>query len=169
MSSANRRLHIGIPSAETDVWWSWSVSSMVFSRNKLNWTDDSKHPWQTPVVLKNSPSWLFKRTALLKFSYRGWMAWTRSSPLLELMRICYRPPCLTLSHAFLKSMKLRNRSRWGCRCFSMATTRDLFYCSTVYIKAAYSSVHSSSAMALSRLRITRSMILLGWLIRMMVR
>ena len=45
-------------------------SSSLFCRNKLNKMGESKHPWRTPaVVLKNSHSWLFNRTALLEFSY----------------------------------------------------------------------------------------------------
>ena len=43
---------------------------MIFSGNKLNRMSKSKHPWQTAtVVLRNSPSCLFKRTALLEFSF----------------------------------------------------------------------------------------------------
>ena len=34
MSSANCRLHIGLLPMEMDVLWSWSVSCMIFSRNK---------------------------------------------------------------------------------------------------------------------------------------
>ena len=37
------RLHTGLPPTEMDVWWSWSVSYMIFSRNKLNRIDESKH------------------------------------------------------------------------------------------------------------------------------
>ena len=75
MSLANCRLHMSLPPMEMDVWWSWSVSSVIFSRNKLNRMVESKHPWQTlTVVLKNFPSWLFKRTALLEFSCSAWMA-----------------------------------------------------------------------------------------------
>ena len=67
-----------VPSMEMDMWWSWSC--VIFSRNKLNRMGESKHPWRTPtVILKNSPSWLFKRTAPLEFSYSAWMAWTRPS------------------------------------------------------------------------------------------
>ena len=60
----------GLLPAEMDVWRLWSVSCIIFSRNKLNRMGEIKHPWQTPaVVLRNSPSWLFKGTALLEFSY----------------------------------------------------------------------------------------------------
>ena len=54
MVSANSRLCMGLPPMEMNVWWSWSVSYITFSRNKLNWIGESKHPWWTPiVVLKN--------------------------------------------------------------------------------------------------------------------
>ena len=81
MSEANRRLHIvGLSPMEMDVWWSWSVSCMIFSWNKLNRMGDSKHPRLTPtVVLKNSSIWLFKSTALMEFSYSAWMAGTSPS------------------------------------------------------------------------------------------
>ena len=68
MSSANRRLHMGLPLMEMDVWWPWSVSCMIFSRNKLNRMGESKHPWRTLfVVLKNWRSWLFHGTLLQNF------------------------------------------------------------------------------------------------------
>ena len=44
MSSANRRLHVGLPELNMDVWWSWSVSCVILSRNKLNRMSESKHP-----------------------------------------------------------------------------------------------------------------------------
>ena len=70
MSLVNCRLHVVLPPMEMDVWWSWSVSYMIFSGNKLNKMGESKHPWWISTgALKNSPSWLFKRTALLEFSY----------------------------------------------------------------------------------------------------
>ena len=86
MSSANRKLHMGFPPIEMDVWWSWSVFCMIFPRNKLNRMGESKHPYRTPtVVLKNSPSWLSKRTALLEFSYSAWTTWTSPSSMLKLL------------------------------------------------------------------------------------
>ena len=42
--SVASRLHMDLPLMEMDVWWSWSVSCMIFSRNKLNRMDESKHP-----------------------------------------------------------------------------------------------------------------------------
>ena len=38
------KLHVGLPSVEMDVWWSWCVSCMVFSRNKWSIVGESKHP-----------------------------------------------------------------------------------------------------------------------------
>ena len=82
--SANHRLHMDLPPTEMDVWWSWSVARLIFSRNKLNRMGESKHPWQIPtVVFKNSPSWQFKRSALLEFSYNASVAWTSPSSMLK--------------------------------------------------------------------------------------
>ena len=149
MSSANQRLHMGLPPMEMNVWWSWSVSYKIFSRNKWNRMGESKHSWWAPaVVLKNSPNWLFKRTALLEISYSGCMAWTRLSRMLKLPRTCYRLACHTLSDAFLNSMKLWNTSCWCCRCFSMVTCL-LKLCSTVLWPGPKPSGSSSSALALT--------------------
>ena len=128
MSSANLRLHLGLPQMAMDVWWSWIVSCMIFSRNRSNRMGESKHPWRTPIIVwKNSPIWLLKRTTLLDFSYSAWMAWISPSFVLKLLRTCDTPECQTLSNACLKSMKLWNRSSW---CFS-TTTRLLKICYTV--------------------------------------
>ena len=87
---------------------------MFFSRNKLNRMSESEHPWWTPtVVLRNSPSWLFKRTLVLEFSHSAWMAWTGHSSMLKLLRTCYRPACQTQLNTFLKPMILYNRSSRG--------------------------------------------------------
>ena len=137
--------------------------------NKLNRMDESKHRWRTPtVVSKNSLGWLFKRTALPEFSHSAWMSWASPSSMFKLLWTSHRPARQTLPNAFFKSMKLWNRSRWCCRCFSMMT-RLLNNCSTVLrpgVKPTFSC--SSSALALSRLSITRRMILLGWLIALLV-
>ena len=67
----------------------------------------------------------------------------------------------------LLKVKLWNRSRWSCRCFS--TTRLLTICSTVPLPGLEPARTSSySVFVFSRVRITRSMILLGWLIGLMV-
>ena len=105
---------------------------------------------------------------MLEFSCSAWMARTSPSSILKLLRTCHRPACQTFSHTFLKSMKFWNRQHWCCRCFSVIFK----ICSTVLrpgLKPAWSSASSSSALALSRLRITQSITLLGWLIRLMVR
>ena len=114
-----------------DVWWSWSVFCMIFSREKLNRVSESKHHWRTPiVVLRNSPSWLFKRTALLEFSCSSSMAWTGPSSMLTLLRTRHRPASQTLSNIFLKSKNLWNRSCWCCSCFFMMPRLSKI-CSTV--------------------------------------
>ena len=41
--TANCRLHMVLPPMEMDVWWSWSVSYKIFSRNKWNRMGESKH------------------------------------------------------------------------------------------------------------------------------
>ena len=35
---------MGLQPMEMDVWWSWSVSCMIFSRNKLKVMRENKHP-----------------------------------------------------------------------------------------------------------------------------
>ena len=50
------RLNMGLPPLEMDVWWSWSVSCMIFSRNKLNRLGKRKHPWRdTYYCLEDLP------------------------------------------------------------------------------------------------------------------
>ena len=44
-------LHIDLPPMEMDVWWPWSVSCMIFFRNKSNRMDESKHPRRIPLLL----------------------------------------------------------------------------------------------------------------------
>ena len=175
MSSANRRLHIGLPPIEINVWWPQSVSRMILSRNKVNRMGESKYPWRTPILLLPWRTFFADcsrgRTALLEFSYSIRMAWISFISTLKFLRTCNRPACQTLSNAFLKSMKLWNRSRGCCGCLSMMT-RPLKICSTVlrlYLKAVCFSASSASAWAWSLLRIAGSMILLGWLIRLMAR
>ena len=57
------RLFVGLSPMEIDVWWSWSVTCLILSRNKLNRMSESKLPWWTPTVfLEKSSSWMFKRT-----------------------------------------------------------------------------------------------------------
>ena len=57
MSSANRKLHMGLPPMEMDVWLSWSVFCMIFSRNKwTGWVRVSIREghlllsWETPLA-----------------------------------------------------------------------------------------------------------------------
>ena len=104
-----RRLYMDLPPLEKDVWWSWSVSFMIFYTNKLTKMGESNHPWRSPtVVLKNSPKGLFKKTALLEFSYTALTPLTSPSSVWKLLRTCDRPACQTLP---TPSWKLWNRSR----------------------------------------------------------
>ena len=56
--------------------------------------------------------------------------------MLKLLRTCHRPACQIMSNAFLKSMKLWNRSRWYrvveqialVPLYDDSTMEDLFYC-----------------------------------------
>ena len=67
-------------------------------------------------------------------------------------------------------MKLWNILRWCCWCLSVMTWL-LKICSTVLwpgVKPACSSASSSSALVLWQVSVTRSIILLGWLIRLML-
>ena len=87
--------------------------------------------------------------------------------MLTPLRTWHRSARQTVSNT-LKCMKLWNRLCWCCSCFSMIT-RLLRICSTVLsLKPACSSASSFSVLPLSRLIITQSMILLGWLIMLMV-
>ena len=84
--------------------------------------------------------------------------WATSPP-------CHRPACQTLFCTCLKSMKLWNKSRFYCRCFSVMTRLSKI-CSAVFglgLKPACSPASSSSALAWSQQRITKSMNWLGWL------
>ena len=84
MPAAIRKFYMDLLPMEMDVWWSWRVSYMIVSKNKLNRMGESNHPWRTPTgVLKNSFSWLLKRTAMLEFSFSAWMARTSPSSLLK--------------------------------------------------------------------------------------
>ena len=58
-----------------------------------------KHPWRD-TYLKNSQSWLLKRTALLEFLYTARMAWTSPSCTLKLLRTCHRPTYQTVTRRF---------------------------------------------------------------------
>ena len=130
MLLANRRLHMGLRPMEIHAWCSWSVSCTTVSRNKLNRIVESEHPWHKSIaVFKDSPSWGFKRTALLEFPNTSWIAWTSLSSAMTLLKTCHNPACQTVSNAFLKSKKLWNRSRicWVLL-YDDSIMEDLFYC-----------------------------------------
>ena len=101
MLSVNCRLHMGLLPIEMDEWWSWNVSCMIFSRNKLNWMGKSKHPWRIPtLVWKNSP---------IADCWRGLQCWSSHAvpewlepvlPLCWSLRTCHRPARQTLSNFY---------------------------------------------------------------------
>lgn len=80
ISSDKHKLQMGLPPIEMEVLWSGWAFYMMFARYRLKRTGDSKHPnpWQTlTVILKKSPSRLFRSTALFAFSvfqivYQNW-------------------------------------------------------------------------------------------------
>ena len=143
---ANRRLHTGLPPMEMDAWWSWSVSCMIFSENKSNNVGESKYLCRTPtVVLKNSPGWLFKRSALLEFSYSE-----RLELVLHLCQSFWGPA--TGLHAGLRQMP--SWSLWSCETDHAgivgASLWLLKICFTVLkpgLKPSCSSASSSYALA----------------------
>ena len=51
MSSAKRRLQIGLPSMVMEVWWSWKVVSIIFSWKVLKNSEETRHPCFTPIVV----------------------------------------------------------------------------------------------------------------------
>ena len=55
LTDQKTKLHMYLPPTEMDVWWSWTVSCMIFSGNKCNRMGESKHPWRTPTVVWRTP------------------------------------------------------------------------------------------------------------------
>ena len=69
LSSPKRKLQIGLPPMEIVEVWSWRVSCIILSRNRLKSVEESMHPCLTPMVIwKNLPNWLFRRTVLVAWS-----------------------------------------------------------------------------------------------------
>ena len=67
---------------------------------------ESRHPCQTPTVVRNqSPMLLLKRTALVALLERFLMTWIRFVLMLYFFMVAHKAACQTLSKAFLKSMK----------------------------------------------------------------
>ena len=111
---------------EMDVWWTWSVSRIISSRNKFNTMGEGKHLWWTSaVVLKNSPGWLFERTALLEFPYSAWNDWSGPFFVLKLLRTCHKPACQTLfPHFSVQDMR--------CLYFGPIDMLKMWRCSLAY-------------------------------------
>ena len=141
---------------------------------KVNRTGESTHSWWKPLLPSRTP-----RTPLAEWS-RGlccwrslsaWMARTSPFTVLKLLRTCHRPACLTLLNAFLKSVKLWNRSCWCRSCFSMnddSTTEDLFYCAPAWPKTWLFSCQQFLSLGLEPVHDNLEHELLGWLIRLTV-
>ena len=99
-SSANRGSHIGLLPMEMDMWWSWSVSCMIFSRNKLNRISESRHPWRTHISSWRTPRADYSGRFLCWSSYivlerlepvprQCWSFWAAATGLLA--RLCQKP------------------------------------------------------------------------------
>ena len=87
--------------------WSWSICCIILSRKRLNNSGESKQPCLTPsVVLKKFPTWLFKITALVAWSYRACM--TSISPLSTLRPFwtCHKPNSVEGLFEIDKAVKL---------------------------------------------------------------
>ena len=80
---------------------------MILSRNMLKRVGESRHPCQTPTVVRNqSPMLLLKRTALVALLKRFLMTWIRFVLMLYFFMVAHKAACQTLSKAFLKSMRV---------------------------------------------------------------
>jgi len=75
MSSAKRRLQIGLPLMVMEVWGSWRVVSIILSRKMLKSTGESRHPCLTPTVvwlnLQYEPIMNFKILACIIHDLKG--------------------------------------------------------------------------------------------------
>ena len=92
---------------------------MILSRNMLKKVGESRHPCQTPTVVRNqSPMLLLKRMALVALLERFLMTWIRFVLMLYFFMVAHKAACQTLSKAFLKSMKTWQRSCWCWGYFS---------------------------------------------------
>ena len=171
MSSANHRLVMVLLPMHTFPTCTSRASDMILSRKILKRVGERRHSCLTPtVVLNHSPVLPFIWTALIALSYRCSMARTRFALILYFRMVAHKAACHTLSNAFLKSMKTWYKFCWCWRYFSHRILR-LNICSVALLPAmntACSSAIISSAWGLSLFKMTLSMTLLGWLMRLMV-
>ena len=120
---------------------------MILSRNMLKRVGESRHPCQTPTVVRNpSPMLLLKRTALVALFERILMIWIRLVLMLYFFMVTHKAACQTLSKAFLKSIKTSWRSCWCWRYF-LQKIHMLKICSVVLLPALKPAC--SSAMTFS--------------------
>ena len=127
-----------------------------------------RHPCRTPTVVRNqSSTLLLKRTALVALLQRFLMTWIRFVLMLYFFMVAHKAACQILSKAFLKSMKIWQRSCWCWRYFSQRIRR-LKICSVVLLpalKPACSSAMILSVCDYSLFSMIFSMTLLGWLMK----
>ena len=53
MSSAKRKFVIVLPLILTVLSWSSSATAIVLSKKMLKRVEESRHPWRTPIVVRN--------------------------------------------------------------------------------------------------------------------
>ena len=69
MLSAKRKFVIILPQMLTFPSWSFSASSIILSKKMLKRVGESRHPWRTPIVVRNhSPLLLSMKNALIALS-----------------------------------------------------------------------------------------------------
>ena len=147
-------------------------NAAFLGKSEIDWTGRAECFLKAAFLEeKFSPSWLLKRTALLQFFYSAWMAGPSPSSVLKLLRTCtgLKPDS---AKRILEACRVRNSwLRWYGSCFSMMNRLLKICCAVLWpgLIPACSSTSSSSTLALSWLRITWSLILPGWLIRLIVR
>ena len=120
-------------------------------------------PWY--AFLKSMKTWIgVVGGALL---YIPLIEHTRSWLILYFFLVAHSAACHTPSYTFLKSLKTWYRRCWWCTYFSHSTLR-LNICSPVFLPACSSAIITTTC-GLSLFRMTFSITLLGWQIRLMVR
>ena len=141
---------------------------MILSRNMLKRVGESRHPCQTPTVVRNQSAVRVDCTnGLVTEVFDGS---DEAGGDVVFLDGCPQRARQTLSKAFLKSLKIWKRSCWCWRYFSQRILR-LKICSMVLLpalKPSYSSAMIFSAYTFILFSIF-SMTLLGWLMWLIVR
>ena len=140
---------------------------MVRSRKMLKTVGDRRHPCLTPtIVLLLSLIWTARITLSKSYSTLR----TRFALISYFHMVALKAACHTLSKAFLKSIKTWYRFCWCRRYFSLGILR-LKICSVALLltlNPTCSSAIISLACGLSLFKMTFSMTLLEWLMRLIV-